>query len=449
MAVDYADLFADLGKLVKHVNLLGTEAANLATDRAEIETQFESTAQQDKIKNLRAQFDSLRNGHFNLRSQLATIAQNRLRDRTTIVNELELQKDDLATVMDALILNMVASAEDIDASVVTIGSVTAGGANVGNGTVLIDKVLDGVTRPGQGMFAHPSMNGVASQLAVSETVTVTVIRDSYGSGGVTEGFEQLGIKGEVVGPGGLWVDPEGGSGPGPSFRTANANTLLTGRDMESFVSNLPTGWTLYLGTAGTHIAQTTTAGQFYRGASALKLIGDGAQGGMGVYQQPPLSRLVPLKRYCVTFRYKASATDTATQHLTVQFEGTGYTAASSEKVDVTGDNWPTSWTLGSFYINLPAVLPSDFQLVVKLTGTPAAGKTMYIDDVCLTEVVWHGGLNFVAVAGATPFVEADKFTSAIANDQEGVFQEFFRRAMGRQLPSQTDTSETRADSLAS
>ena len=148
----------------------------------------------------------------------------------------------------------------------------------------------------------------------------------------------------------------------------------------------------------------------------------------------------------MAFRYKADASISAGT-LTVQFEGTGYTAGATEKVVILPGALATSWTLASFFVNLPGNIPSDFKLVVKWTGTPDNNKNLYLDDMALGPVTYGGGLGVVVVRGATPFERDDVFTFTVANT-EGVVQKAFRQVFGVQLPSDASAGETIADSVA-
>lgn len=449
MALLYDDantgVFRHVGILIKHSNLLATDATNLDTDLDAIQDEFEAGDQTQYTEPLGNSFRSAKQSMIGLRAQLATVAEARLRDRTSVVNELELADSSIQTVLAALIKQMIADSETVDGSVVGIGTIAAGSANVGDGTVLASKVLDGYSSPARGVRPHTSYNGVDSELSVAETVLFTCTSDNP-SDNTGEASEQFSVRGEIPNAGPWDTDAEG-SGNGPQVTVLQDSSLLQNLAFETFTTtNTPDDWTIDDGDAGTHVLEEAT--EVYRGSKSLELAGDGSEATIQISQAPTLTQLNPLRRYCLSFRYKASATDTSSQALVVQFEGTGYTAASSEKVSIAGDNWSTSWSLQHFFINLPADLPSDFKLVIKVTGTMNTGKKLYIDDMAFGPVSWHNGLNFAVIAGATPFIRGDTFTFAITNSQAGTFQEFFRKAWRVQLPSLTDGNESIDDALA-
>ncbi len=107
------------------------------------------------------------------------------------------------------------------------------------------------------------------------------------------------------------------------------------------------------------------------------------------------------------------------------------------------------WHLLYFWINLPNIVPSDWKLILQITGTLSNAVALYADSLFVKEVDYHGGIGGVAVAGSVPFVLSDKFQLAVSNDAAGTFQEFFRSHYNFQLPSDGTGSETILDSLAS
>lgn len=263
------------------------------------------------------------------RGFLSSIVDKRLQDYDTVIAELEITDNSIDTILSRLIDNMVIDAASINASVATLSGATAAAGNTGNGAVLTSLVLDGVSSPGRGMPSHRRYLGLNSELLAVDTMTLLCVADSQGSGGgrTSEGGEVFRWYGPASYPPLSWEAE--GSGEGPSIVVANApsNSLVKNKDFEYFTSNIPNGWTRDSGTAGTHIVEESTAADVYRGSKALRFDGDGAQASIQLSQIIPLNRLQARKRYCLTLRTKASAT-IAAGDLTVQWEGTGYTAAT-------------------------------------------------------------------------------------------------------------------------
>jgi len=104
--MDYSTLFADLGKLVKNINLFASDASEVDTRRDEIATQFESSSQQTSIKNLYSIADSAKSSLASVQSQLAAMATLRLQDNDTVLAVLNLPTNSIESVLSALIDDM-------------------------------------------------------------------------------------------------------------------------------------------------------------------------------------------------------------------------------------------------------------------------------------------------------------------------------------------------------
>jgi hypothetical protein len=458
MAVNYDTspngLFIQIGKIAKHYNLQAADAANLDADLADIMGAFEAMtagANELMVEGVPTTFAGWESQYVARRASLVTLANTRIQDKETILDELNLAVDDVAAVLSELIRQMNSDSESVNASAVTIGSVSANASNSGNGTILTTKLLDGVTSPGsnaRGTFAaNPQYRGVDSELAVeSETMTIEVATDSF-QDGATEGGETFNWNGKKAGVvNGFGAEGSGAIGTITGAHSTSGN-LLTNGDFEEITSNAPDDWTIDNGTAGTHILQETAGANVYHGDSSIRFVGDGSQAAIGISQAFGASDVTANKLYCVTVRIKADASISAGD-LTIQFSGTGYTAGSSEKISIAAASLPTSWSLQSFFVLMPAEIPADFKLAIDWSGTPTDTKNLYIDDLSFSAVNYGGGVGVVAVRGSDPFIKGDRFTFSVANDEAGVFQKFFRQAFGVQLPSDDSGSETIDDSLA-
>jgi hypothetical protein len=453
MAIDYdgsnTGIFTRIGKFIKYINTRYTEAATgLPAELKEIADQFEAADLTDQITGLYRYYDGMRGSKVRERQRLATFVDNILLDPTTVLKQFTppLDTSDAQASALALFRQMQLDTETVNKSTVSIGTVTAAGANVGNGTVLITKLLDGVSRPRADWPSNLYYAGINSELACSETMTFTCIRD-YSRDGATEGSEVFAWSG------GILTEPftylAEGSGVGPTVMVSAGRALNSNGDFESWSSNTPSGWTIAAGTAGTHILRESGAGNFHRGSYSCKFHGDGALAAITI-TQAMRNQMKARKLYCVSLRVKASAS-TGTGSFECKFTGTGYTASSTEKVSISAGSMPTSpftasGSLQWFWIVTPATMPADWTLSISNAGTPGASSAVYVDSVHVVEGIYHGGLGVAIVPGSTRFVAGDLFTSAITNDDAGVIQRFFRHAYGVQLPS--DSSPSIADSLA-
>ena len=286
------------------------------------------------------------------RSQLASIIDRRFLDYDTILAELGVNTPDLATIFWRVIDQMVIDAASINASVGSLGGATAASGNAGNGAILTSLVLDGVSSPGRGMPAHKRYLGVNSELIAPDTMTLLCIADSQGGGGgrTTEGAEVFRWYGEAEYQPLGW-EPEG-SGEGTSVTAMNSASIITNKDFEqtgaATATGLFPGWVIDNGTAGTHVVIESTLADVYRGNKAVRFDGDGAAATIQLSQVVAINRLQARKRYCLSCRIKSSE-PVAAGDLTIQFEGTGYTAATGtaevQTVQISGTPTGGTYTL--------------------------------------------------------------------------------------------------------
>lgn len=451
MAINWTNLFTDAGTFVKHLNLFrtlsGTTLPGYATT---IEGVIAGTGNYPLLNGVPQKFESFQDAVVGFCNEMAAKAQERFQDRDLILELLPVgQSPTIQATIGELIRAMVNDSKTINKSTVTVGSVTADAANSNTGiaTILTTKVLDGASNPGNNMPANKFYVGVDSELCVpSETMTITCVRDSSGVGAVTEGFEQFEWKGGVAGRGAYDWRSEG-SGNGPTLNMLNGSGMVTGGEFETAATtaNVPDGWTLTAGAAGTNTSIDNTAGKFKRGSYALKLTGSGAA--TITLQQTLPAGLVPLKRYALACWVLGNAS-IAAGTLTIGFTGTGYTPGAGETISMNAAALAaaTSYGLQSAFITMPANIPSDLKLQITVTGTLTSGQALWLDGLCFGPVIWHGGVGAVAVAGGNKTLKGDRFTFTLANNAAGVFQEFSRRQFGMQLKS--SGSPNISDSLA-
>ena len=444
MAINYTNLFTMLGKLVKSVNNVKTYYGELDTDVGAVQTAYSTYSQFNLLQRIPDTWRGFKENVYGWIGQINGQAFSLLTDRELILKELPIGSGaSIQEVMPLLMANMVANSQHVTKSVVTIGSVTTTSVNASVGEAFVDGVLDGYTAPGAGMSPSKSYNGLTTQMAEDDTVSLICTQDSE-SGGTLEGYESFQWTGLPTNSG-LYHYLSFGTGSNVTLQPLNSYTFITNGEFESFSTNTPTAWTIVSGTVGTHILKETSVVQ--RGSSSLKYTGDGTQATISISQAPVLSQLIPLKRYMVGVWVRGTSA-TANGTLTIQFEGTGYTAGATEKIemDATALSAATTWSLKKFYINLPLEIPDDFKLVVKVTGTLTTAKSVYIDGLVLGPVNYVNGVNVAIVAGKDKFLKGDKFTFTLSNNDAGVFQTWFRKATGYQIP--TDNSPAISDSLA-
>lgn len=445
MAFDWTNTFAMLGELIQSTNVFLGWYSSIDTRQSETIGDYVTASQYDLVADLPAKHEGFKSNVFSMVNTLVGMANSVLVDRDLVIVNLPLGgSSDVNSVLTAMHAQMLTDSKSVTANTVTVGSVTATTVNGTAGTALVDKVLDGFNAPGNGMMKIPTYNGLTSELSYADTVTLKCISDSE-SGNVSEGAEVFQWIGSAPHNSQFgWLST--GSGTRGSITVANSYTYFANLEFESFTSNAPASWTIAAGTAGTHIFAESSSVK--RGTYALKLLGDGAQANITLTQTPVSGQtLYPKRRYAITAWVKGTSSTSAGQ-LDIYFTGTGYTASSGEKItmDATALSAATSYTLKSAYINLPAEIPDDFTLNIKVSGTLTSGKSVYIDGMTFSPVVYENGVNVVIVAGATKFLAGDTLVFTLANNDNGVLQTWFRKAYGVQLVS--SGSPNIADSVA-
>jgi hypothetical protein len=449
-------VMTDVGKIVGLSNNVEQKVeGGLDAALAEIITSFDD-ASMVYIEGLSAAHEEYKKQTVAFRKSLLSVMEKRLTSPAIVVTTLGLPSyTNLSQILPRLREKMVADGKTIQRNVVTLGSVTAASGNVGNGTVIASKVLDGYSKPGDFFPADKNYNGLDSELcALAETLTVECTGDSQTSGR-QEGGEAFKIYGNPPNPPDstptpyFGVETEGsGSSTDSAITGPHSGTLVSVPGFETWSADVPpvlSSWTLDTGTNNTHLIQESTAADVYRGTYAAKLVGDGALAAIQLSQTMAASKFKPLRRYLVSIRYKASAA-VAAGTFGVEFNGTGYTPGGTEKVSIAPGSLATSWTLATFQINMPSVIPSDWKLVIKWTGTPTNAKNLWVDDIYVQPMTYFGGVAVAYVPGATRALRGDRWSFTVANDRAGKFQSVWARWFGRQLPS--SGAPNIADSLA-
>lgn len=441
-------LFTEIGKMIGGCKSLEYICEhNFEQIKEDIETPIEP-ARLFIFDGLTAAFDLLTADVLKMRRSILDGVKKRLQDRPTVVNQLSLDTDDLNVILPRLREKMVVDGKTVQKNVVTIAAVAAAATNIGNGTILTTKVLDGYSAPGSPFPADKRYAGIDSELsALWETITIECSEDSNGNGttgsAVIEGREKFRVFGNPVNPADSLPTPYFGSGVEgsgeTSARAGDNNTVISNGSFDSWTDAappVPSPWVIDSGVNGTSINKETI-NIFRRSGSSLKLVGDGTAT-IQLSNQPASSLWRPLRRYVVSVRYKASAA-VAAGTLGVEFSGTladgSAYAPGTDKISIAPGALSTVWALASFQVTMPSVVPLDWKLILKVTGTLTATKIIYIDDVIVQPVNYFGGVGFVVVPGSIPTMKRDRWTFLVENDRAGNIQSFWNRAFGRQLPS--------------
>lgn len=445
MAVDYAALFAAVGEYIQRTNDYVGLYTDLDTDYSEIASDLSSGDFSDVLEGELTRFTQMKTGVLAWIGANVTKSQALLVHRVNVLEELDLPYGStLVAVLDAIINDMNVESESVDANTVTNGSVTELKDNTNAGVVVLGKGLDGVTSPMNGVAASRHYWGVDSELAgVTDDMYCVCVADK--DSGATAENERFQIGGGPVQANGRFSWEDYGSGVGPTTSPVQVNSVIDNFNFDDFsVTDTPDSWTIDAGVATTNVLES--ADVYFTGGSALQFLGDGVTASIQVSQ---VGSWQAGKRYCVAVYVKGQA-GIAAGALTIQLEGTGYTAGSSEKISMNAAALAaaTSYGLQYFFVNIPLEVPSDLKLVIKVTGTLTTAKSVRFDYGGMAPVVYHNGIHVNVIAGSDYFVLGDKYTWTTTNDGEGIVQTYFGKALKVQLPSDAGGSETIADSVA-
>lgn len=339
MAVSYSVVFEDIGEILQAINSMrdGTVASGVwamgGAFQANILATLEANGMQAVSSGVPEMFDQIRDTQIGIVDTLAAKIDQRLTHRTSMLEELPVTSEDTATVVQAVIRDMTANAQAVNASTVSITGFTRsrGQGSASDGILLTTKVLDGVTDPGNGFPANRYYAEIDSELAQpSEEMWWTCLADSE-TDGLDEGAEQFEWIGQIAGNGGFdWRTQ--GSGSGPTITVANNTSILDNGEFEDFTTaNTPDDWTISVGVAGTTIFKDVTAANVKRGGASLKFLGNGSTAHK--ITQSIVDDVEPLRMYLCAAWIASDLAAGETGALTIQCTGTGFTTAT-ETVEV-------------------------------------------------------------------------------------------------------------------
>ena len=427
MALNFTTFFTHQGKIIKSVNALGSiGGTTLPAQLAEIVAAY-GTADtgigtgQSPIEGINAQYLTLINQVDNVRRAIAAYATSTFLDYDTVIAQLPVLQDAAIGDVELAFFNeMVAQSQTVTRSFVTLGTATASSFNTGNGTVLLDKGLDGYNAPLGGSISIPGYAGLDSELHPPTATHVFVcVADSYG-GGTLPGSEVFSWSASF--DFGQLSSISETPGPGPNLTCASGISIVDG-DFDFFNGDVPAGWEVAQGTDGVNVLQSTDAN---RGDYAVNLVSTGEN----VVIEYPVE-LDPLRRYCAMFYAKDNKGSASTSPtLSLNLSGTGYDVnLVSVPVSSLSD---TTYTLYYAFFNAPANPPSNLVVSIQLD---AGDGDVLVDNVAIAPATYWAGICAVAVTGGTPWVYGDRINFSATTNSEGVIQQFYRRWFLMQLPS--------------
>ena len=238
MAINFATLFADLGKGIAFL-----EGANLSRGTTlpafllDYKNRFDSAAMllaEAAIPGTATADSSMRSGLSSSVSSIQATLSNVIIETVDADNSLDSKT--IGPALTELIRQMTASGDDVDAST----AAASASAITGNG--------DGVL-----VVSAKRADGRANEYLIAETMTAECTDDT------TPATATFTIRGEVAVSNKLSELWPGGSGASSSLTAANAASSLLGNgDFDDFddVANVPDEWILSVGTIGTTIKST-------------------------------------------------------------------------------------------------------------------------------------------------------------------------------------------------
>jgi len=426
-------------------NLSAASIVSIGTGIDNVEAQFASTNQQ-----LVDALYAARNSHRLAHSQLATYLQG-LSQQVVVTmadDDVRLVTKSLSAALETLISQMTAASASVPRPTVSVGTITAGSSNAGNGACVAS--ITGKT-------------GVQRDYVFAENIDLTVTSDS--ALGATQGREPLSLLGDAAQADPLWFEWEDGSGASATLNAVDAaedagTNLLTNGDFETFsVANTPDNFSILDGTAGTHIFSAGSS-DAYAGSNGLKYTGNGSTN-PSIAQTFNLSgtgtagRLLPNTVYAFNCWLKKSAT--ATGILAIELvDGSNAIIADDATTNnaLTKDisTLTTSFAAFNGFFRTPRNLPSTVKLRIRTSTAINSGQSVFLDHaaMCAANEAYTGGPYVAVFSGSSRFVKGDTFVIPINNNYGSGWQRlaerfFGMRTLGLQLPS--SASPTISDSL--
>lgn len=357
-----------------------------------------------------------------------------------------------------LIREMRAQGATVRAQTVTA---TAGSfVGTGNGAVVAS-----VRRPFDGRILENSF---------AENLTLTCIADSY-SGGATAGNEGFALTGAGQQTNVFAFDWPLGSGANTQTNAIDGETSagngnsLTNSGFTEWTDNVPDGWILQVGTAGTNISQETTI--VFESDGSLKITGDASGTLTRIAQQFGTSdgtpvTLQPSTQYGVNLWVRRDGVAAGAGVLTVELvDGNGVVVQDNgsnlNTFDISLTNNLTVFFAaysGSF--RTPEAMPDEMFIRLRLSTALTNGRSIYVDTLSLGQMSqsYISGPFLSVHSGAVPFVIGDYAISPVTNSRGAggtlnTWQTLWSRCFSQMLQSglllPSSSSPTISDSLIS
>ena len=447
-------VFTRLGKIFGMMSDVRTHMSDIETEIADVQGAY-SAADSWMVASLVASKEARIAQAGGVMNDLRAIAIDTLvemcwADSQTGLSGI-LPRKDLESALLYLIRDMDAAVASVNLNTSSVGSPALGAGNTGTGKLVVSVKPTNL----------PTPNVATMSNVRNEKLEVRCIQDAQGQA-ILRGAETFEIRG-LAAYDNLDRRFPAGSGVRQSISCVSASidaggvgqNMLRNTDFENFTTaNVADYWTTVTGTAGTHFGQETTT--YLRGASGFKMIGDGTvlaevRQQLGSTAGTP-AQIQAGRLYCLAVWIRHS-TGSGAGNVRIQLENAAGTAISGTTIDTTSAVG-TSFTHKTIVFRAPNVLPSTVYVSIEQSTALAAAGVMYIDELCLVEMVQiaPGGCAITMFAGATDWVIDDRISVKTDNDGLGLFVVYFDIAFnmyekGLFLPQAA--SETINDNLIS
>lgn len=323
----------------------------------------------------------------------------------------------------------ITNSDTVKSRAITFGAVTAGGSNVGTGT--INRI-------------SKDENDYPIEAATVEVKTFECIGDSNSAS--SKGEEVFEVRGAYQSKDGLDTLGSGVSGVIRAISGRDTQELLDNPSFETFTpTSSPTaltaiqGWTVGdLTKVNIDVAGGST--HYYRTLPeatttySLKFVGSTTLTQTFASKQVKLNPATPY--YCQIAYNRATGSGDGTLSLTI--------GAQTVSVSLSAQ---TGWNILRIPLDKKSWFKNFNQADLSVTIQLASWSTGYVlvDDLILAPMTQVDGTWFAIVGGATDFLRKDYFTFTDTGGTSAILNYWFSRATGHYLPAVTGSAETIAD----
>lgn len=428
MAINYTNLFNDLREQVLTSISLEELLPVLEADRNAVITSMDTSGGTGSIDAVQRTYNTLISQVHSMLGQVVSMVKLRLQDTETVLNQLTNLSGTTGfdNVLYALIADMVDKNESVKKLNVSASAITKTTVNSGAGDLIISDILSGVTNPGQGFKYHEDMAGVDQEMSLTDVVNVVCTSDNQPNATIgSESFSIYGKSPQTKYP----FDHTSPGNKGTGSLSAGSGNVL--EDFESFsTSNTPDNWTISVGVAGTDFGEETTV--VHTGSSAL-WVTDSFN-----LKRSILSLISPGEVYSIYFYARKETGATGSVNVRVYVNGVAQMTQTFSQAALSD----SAWTLINYEFTVPQVIGT-VDAYIEIEGVSISSGNFILDNFNMSEYTYWAGGGFLVTNGTQQYVEGDSFSFNWTNAKDGLFQWFFTRAFGRQLPS--NASPTQAD----